>query len=43
MALELTDTTIRKLELPLNHKIWFVICIEAIMKHYLVIIAIDRY
>ena len=43
VPLEVTDTTIRKLELSLNQKIWFVFYIQAIMKQYLIIITTDPY
>lgn len=43
MALEVTDTATRKLELSLHQKTGFVFYIQATMKEYLIIVTTDRY
>ena len=37
------DAAIRELKLSLNHKIWFILCIQVIMKHDQVVITALRY
>ena len=43
MALKVANTTIRELELSLNHEIWFIFSIQVIMKHDLIVITCFRY